>query len=85
MADNEVRRMEGPDWKRPKGYSWHHHEDGKRMQLVPTVLHDKVGYMTCPPNPDPAPMRAPSAAGCGQETLDEANPTHARTDRREAA
>lgn len=28
----------------PKGYTWHHHEDGKTMQLVPTDLHDAVRH-----------------------------------------
>lgn len=41
--------------------------------------------LTCPPNPDPAPMRVPRAAGCGQETLDEANKAHGRTDCLEAS
>lgn len=30
----------------------------------------KVEGLTCPPNPDPVPMRVPLAAGCGLETLD---------------
>jgi len=29
---------------RPEGYSWHHHEDKTRMQLVPTKLHRKIGH-----------------------------------------
>lgn len=28
----------------PKGYSWHHHQDGKTMQLVPTDLHKNVPH-----------------------------------------
>jgi len=27
-----------------KKYTWHHHEDGKTMQLVPTELHRRVGH-----------------------------------------
>ena len=29
---------------RPKGWSWHHHQDGTTMQLVPSDLHKKVGH-----------------------------------------
>jgi filamentous hemagglutinin len=28
----------------PEGYSWHHHEDAKTMQLVPTDLHKAVRH-----------------------------------------
>ena len=28
--------------KTPTGYTWHHHQDGKTMQLVPTDLHKRV-------------------------------------------
>jgi hypothetical protein len=28
----------------PPGYSWHHHEDTGRMQLVPSELHGAVGH-----------------------------------------
>ena len=28
----------------PDGYTWHHHEDGVTMQLVPTDLHDAVKH-----------------------------------------
>lgn len=28
----------------PDGYTWHHVEDGKTMQLVPSDLHDKVAH-----------------------------------------
>ena len=28
----------------PKGYTWHHHENGTTMQLVPTSLHGQVGH-----------------------------------------
>lgn len=30
--------------KTPKGYTWHHHEDGRTMQLVPTEIHRKTGH-----------------------------------------
>ncbi len=28
----------------PEGYTWHHHQDGKTMILVPTDLHGAVGH-----------------------------------------
>jgi hypothetical protein len=28
----------------PDGYTWHHHQDGKTMQLIPTDLHDAVRH-----------------------------------------
>jgi hypothetical protein len=28
----------------PKGFSWHHHEDGKTMQLLPSDVHSKTGH-----------------------------------------
>lgn len=28
----------------PEGYTWHHHEDGKTMLLVPTDLHSQVRH-----------------------------------------
>ena len=28
----------------PKGWTWHHCEDGKTMQLIPTDLHRKIGH-----------------------------------------
>ena len=30
--------------KIPEDYTWHHHQDGKTMQLVPRDLHRKVGH-----------------------------------------
>jgi hypothetical protein len=41
LADQAARIKPG---NRPKGYTWHHHEDGLRMQLVPTKVHDSVGH-----------------------------------------
>ncbi|HEX8776136.1 MAG TPA: HNH endonuclease [Pyrinomonadaceae bacterium] len=29
---------------KPEGYSWHHHENGTTMQLVPTDIHKAVGH-----------------------------------------
>lgn len=28
----------------PDGYTWHHHQDGHTMQLVPTDIHDAVRH-----------------------------------------
>jgi hypothetical protein len=28
----------------PKGYVWHHHQDGTTMQLVPKYIHEKTGH-----------------------------------------
>ena len=28
----------------PKGYTWHHHQDGTTMQLVPTDIHKATGH-----------------------------------------
>ena len=30
--------------KTPKGYTWHHHQNGRTMQLVPTDIHRKTGH-----------------------------------------
>ena len=30
--------------KGPKGYTWHHLEDGRSMILVPTSVHENVGH-----------------------------------------
>lgn len=30
--------------RKPQGWTWHHHQDGKTMQLVPTDLHDAVRH-----------------------------------------
>ncbi|MFD3511050.1 HNH endonuclease [Nocardia sp. NPDC058666] len=34
----------GGVWARPRGYTWHHHEDGVTMQLVPNGIHDAVRH-----------------------------------------
>jgi hypothetical protein len=28
----------------PKGYTWHHHQDGETMQLVPRDIHAQTGH-----------------------------------------
>lgn len=30
--------------EKPAGFTWHHHQDGKTMQLVPTELHRNVRH-----------------------------------------
>jgi hypothetical protein len=30
--------------KEPKGYVWHHVEDGKTMQLIPKKIHRDTGH-----------------------------------------
>ena len=30
--------------KTPKGYTWHHHQDGTTMQLVPRKIHAQTGH-----------------------------------------
>ncbi|MDA0954000.1 MAG: HNH endonuclease [Proteobacteria bacterium] len=30
--------------KTPEGYTWHHHQDGKTMQLVPRDIHSQTGH-----------------------------------------
>ncbi len=30
--------------KTPEGFTWHHHQDGKTMQLVPTGIHQQTGH-----------------------------------------
>ena len=39
----QANRAAGLDEK-PEGYTWHHHQDCKTMQLVPTDLHSAVGH-----------------------------------------
>jgi hypothetical protein len=31
--------------ERIPGYTWHHHQDTGRMQLIPKELHDKTGHV----------------------------------------
>lgn len=44
MADKAAKALYGNSWQRPKGHTWHHHQDGKRMLLVPTDLHELVRH-----------------------------------------
>ncbi|MFY1052078.1 HNH endonuclease [Ectopseudomonas khazarica] len=31
--------------KKIDGYTWHHHQDSGRMQLVPELIHSKTGHI----------------------------------------
>ncbi|VAW59465.1 hypothetical protein MNBD_GAMMA08-1007, partial [hydrothermal vent metagenome] len=51
MARNEMRKKTGdPKWPgrpgktEPKGYTWHHKEDGTTMELVPDGVHGNVSH-----------------------------------------
>jgi filamentous hemagglutinin len=39
-ADNKIANEEKGFKKTPDGYTWHHHQDGTTMQLVPKDLHE---------------------------------------------
>jgi RHS repeat-associated protein len=38
------KRGEATATSHPDGYTWHHHEDGKTMQLLPTDVHDAAPH-----------------------------------------
>gem|GEM_PF-2739542 len=45
LARNKMRELlEDSTWKKPAGYTWHHHHDGRRMVLVKTAIHDAVKH-----------------------------------------
>jgi hypothetical protein len=39
QAAAEVRKTD-PNFIKPDGYTWHHHQDGTKMELIPEDLHD---------------------------------------------
>lgn len=43
QADDMMRELVS-DWRKPSGWTWHHHEDGKTMQLVPFEIHSLVDH-----------------------------------------
>ncbi len=48
-ADKAMREKLGdPNWTRPSDYTWHHHENGTTMQLVPKNIHATGGGATTP-------------------------------------
>lgn len=44
LANKAAKAQYGSNWKKPEGYTWHHHQDRKRMLLIPTKLHKMVGH-----------------------------------------
>ncbi len=41
----EYRLLIGnPDWKRPEGQVWHHHQEQGRMQLVDKDIHNNLPH-----------------------------------------
>lgn len=44
-ANDEMRRLLGnPRWRKPTGWSWHHHEQQGRMILIPENVHGLVDH-----------------------------------------
>ncbi|MGU3588300.1 HNH endonuclease [Methylobacterium brachiatum] len=44
FSDKQLAAIKDGAGKIP-GYTWHHHQDFTRMQLVPTDIHSKVGHI----------------------------------------
>ncbi len=42
FTDRQLEQIRNGD--KPEGYTWHHHEDLGRMQLVPSDIHEKTGH-----------------------------------------
>ncbi|MFF5234696.1 LamG-like jellyroll fold domain-containing protein [Dactylosporangium sp. NPDC000521] len=40
----DADRMAGMTGRRPRGWTWHHHEDGRTMQLILTEVHNGVRH-----------------------------------------
>ena len=40
----KILKRKNPQWKRKIGYTWHHHQDMKTMQYVPTELHSAIPH-----------------------------------------
>lgn len=40
----KIAKQKYPNWKKRVGYTWHHHQDGKTMQYVPTDLHSAIPH-----------------------------------------
>ncbi len=44
-ARDAVRtKLNDPNWETPKGWTWHHNEDGVTMELVPTNLNNNIPH-----------------------------------------
>lgn len=44
LGDDKAANRVAGFAKTPDGYTWHHHQDGTTMQLVPRYLHEKTGH-----------------------------------------
>ncbi len=42
FTDRQLEQIRNGD--KPEGYTWHHHEDPGRMQLVDSDIHEKTGH-----------------------------------------
>ncbi len=40
----KILKQKHPKWRKRMGYTWHHHQDGKTMQYVPTDLHSAIPH-----------------------------------------
>lgn len=40
----KITKQKHPKWKKRVGYTWHHHQDGKTMQYIPTDLHSAIPH-----------------------------------------
>ena len=40
----KILKRRNPKWKKRPRYTWHHHQDGKTMQYVPTDLHSAIPH-----------------------------------------
>ena len=56
FTDRQLEQIRNGD--KPEGYTWHHHEDLGRMQLVPSDIHEKTGH-----------TGGRSLWGCGSEAI----------------
>jgi hypothetical protein len=43
-ADEALANIAANLKETPKDFTWHHHEDGKTMQLLPKDIHNKTGH-----------------------------------------
>jgi len=40
----KILKQRNPNWKPTKGYTWHHHQDMRTMQYVPSDLHSAIPH-----------------------------------------
>lgn len=40
----KIVKKKYPKWRKRIGYTWHHHQDGKTMQYIPTDLHSAIPH-----------------------------------------